>query len=413
MCSHSCFYRSLVYLHVLIAIFESATTIGLFVLISITHQELFFKTKHPEDGDLQAVGTINIIIIFVLFLAGAIRTIILLVFVFLVLLMPSVCFCMLCIPHCRNPYCKLLRSRSTNRFLSFNCNCPCYRARPKLRFQMQFILIIFISCIRIAMIIFCFTIQHNIATKSLAVIVAISFFFLIITSLLDFYHYRVWWHYKPILSKTTEHVEIPTAPLSKKHQRFIPYHLLGDNRTTHFGDKACSNNRCQNRDLEHIFIFHFKGYNPQPRYFDLDERTRYIGFHQTDPESAIQIAHSDFRISVKHECSMLGHGVYFARSREGTDRKANRQGAFICAEINMGRVLRVNAHERNLYRGKKDWWTTHDSAYFCHPDAAFDEFCIKDPSQILKWIMVIEKNDSKVELYGLDQEFDDTKCSCI
>ncbi|CAF0899965.1 unnamed protein product [Adineta steineri] len=105
-----------------------------------------------------------------------------------------------------------------------------------------------------------------------------------------------------------------------------------------FGDKACSKgSQCKNRDLEHIFIFHFKGYNPQPRFFDLEQtmpaKNLYIGFHQTDPKSAMLIAHSDFLISKKYESTMIGHGIYFARSRERTERKANRHGAFICAEI--------------------------------------------------------------------------------
>ncbi|CAF0981036.1 unnamed protein product [Adineta steineri] len=64
-----------------------------------------------------------------------------------------------------------------------------------------------------------------------------------------------------------------------------------------FGDKACSKgSQCKNRDLEHIFIFHFKGYNPQPRFFDLEQtapgKNLYIGFHQTDPKSAMLIAQS-------------------------------------------------------------------------------------------------------------------------
>ena len=112
--------------------------------------------------------------------------------------------------------------------------------------------------------------------------------------------------------------------------------------------------------------------------------------------------------------TMIGHGVYFARSREGTERKANRKGAFICAEVEMGRVLRLNPDERNLYRGKKDWWSTHDTSYFCNSDPRLDEFCVKSPSQILRWIMVIENGfDSKVFSYGLDREFDDTRCLCI
>ncbi|UJR17622.1 hypothetical protein I4U23_004518 [Adineta vaga] len=399
MNSHSCFYRSLVYLHVLIAIFESAMTITLFILISITHRELFFKIKHPDDDQLEIVGIVNMIIIIALFFAGAIRTVLLLIFVIFVMLIPSACICCLCIPHCRNGYLKLIKARSTHRFLSFSCNCLCYRARPKLRFQLQFVFVLLISCVRIGMIAFCLVIRHNITTKSLAVIVAISFFFLILTSLLDYYHYRIWWHYKPQLTGLEADFEMPTTSLSKKHKRYIPYHLLGDHRTMRFDDKACSNNnQCQNRDLEHIFIFHFEGYHPQPRYFDIQQtksgKKLYIGFHQTDAESATLIAHSDFRISTRYESTMIGHGIYFARSREGTERKANRCGAYICAEINMGRVLKLEPDERNLYR-----------------DPRYDEFCIKDPSQILKWIIVIKReSDTKVTNYGLDGEFDDTKC---
>ncbi|CAF4432491.1 unnamed protein product [Rotaria sp. Silwood2] len=212
---------------------------------------------------------------------------------------------------------------------------------------------------------------------------------------------------------------MPTTPLSTKHKRYIPYHLLGDNRTMRFGDKPCSDgSQCQNRRLEHIFIFHFKGFNPQARYRDIQQTTpgknRYIGFHQTDPGSAILIAHSDFLISTKYESTMIGHGVYFARSREGTERKANRHGAYICAEIDMGRVLELGPEDRNLYRGKNDWWAMHDTTYFCHPDSRLDEFCVKSPTQILKWIMVIEEEfDTKVVTYGLNKEFNDTRCWCI
>jgi hypothetical protein len=269
------------------------------------------------------------------------------------------------------------------------------------------------------MIAFCLAVPHNITTKSLAVIVAISFFFLILTSILDYYHYRVWWHYKPHFKNLEVDFEMPITPLSTKHKRYIPYHLLGDNRTNRFGDKPCSAGiECQNRRLEHISIFHFRGFNPQPRYRDIEQTTpgknRYIGFHQTDPDSAILIAHSDFIVSTKYESTMIGHGVYFARSREGTQKKANRHGAYICAEIDMGTVLELSPKERNFYRGKNDWWDTHDTAYFCHSDPRLDEFCIKSPTQILNWIIVVEKEfDTKVETYGLDQEFNDTSCWCI
>ena len=87
------------------------------------------------------------------------------------------------------------------------------------------------------------------------------------------------------------------------------------------GHKPCSDGpKCQNRQLEHIFIFHFRGFNPQPRFFDIEKtkssKNRYIGFHQTDPSSAILIAHSDFRISERYDSTMIGHMVSILLDRE-------------------------------------------------------------------------------------------------
>ena len=80
----------------------------------------------------------------------------------------------------------------------------------------------------------------------------------------------------------------------------------------------------------------------------------------------------------------------------------------------MGRVLELGPDNRNVYRGKKDWWDTHDTVYFYHTNLCLDEFCVKSPTQILNWIMVIEREfDTKVVNCRLVKEFDDTKCLCI
>lgn len=419
MSCHSCFYRSLFYFHGFIAVCEFIFTFALLVLIVFKKPDLFFDINHPNDHDWETISINYRIAIVVLFLVGAIRTVILFLFLFLLFSTISSCFCLLCISSSRTAIFNLVKSKSTNRFVSFNCNCPCYRPRPRLRFQLQFAFTLLLFCIRLATIVLCLLVKHHITTRSLAVVVAISFFFLIVASLLDYYHYRVWWHYEPQFNGLELGFQMPTTPLSPKHKRFIPYHLLGDYRTKNLGDKPCSDgSQCKIRRLEHILIFHFRGHNPQPRYRDLEQtkqgQSRYIGFHQTDPASAILIAHSNFNISTKYESTMIGHGVYFARSREGTQRKANRHGAYICAEIEMGRVLELNPGQRNLYRGKNDWWVTHDTAYFCHQDPSLDEFCVKSPTQILNWIIVIEKEfDTKVAAYGLHEEFSDARCPCI
>lgn len=89
-------------------------------------------------------------------------------------------------------------------------------------------------------------------------------------------------------------------------------------------------------------------------------------------------------------------------------------GAYICAEIAVGDVLRLDEHQGNMYRGRNDCWETHDTLYFCHSNPALDEFCVKSPNQILKWIIVITREfDAKMHEYGIYEEFTDTKCMCI
>ncbi|CAF2096451.1 unnamed protein product [Rotaria magnacalcarata] len=413
MSFHSWFYRSLFYFHAFVAIAEFIVSFSLIILIFITKRELFFKINHPDDDDWELVGIKNWIIIIVLFMVGTIRTVILFFFIFGVSVVTTQFFCLLCTECYRKALCKLFKAKATHRFIAFNCNCPCYRARPTLRFQLQLLFLILVSCIRIATIAFCFSLRHHITAKSLAVVVAISFFFLLLTSLLDYYHYRVWWHYKP-------QCDTISGTLSKKHKRYIPYHLMGDNRTMHHGDRPCSDgDRCTNRRLEHILIFHSKDFKPQKRYCDVQQKSPgknlYIGFHRTTAEAAVSIAHSDFAISTNNKSTMLGHGVYFARSMAETEGKANANGAYICAEIEMGKVKEVGpGPEKDSLRGTTHLWKEYDTVYYNHTKDSRDEFCVKSPDQILKWIITVnQEEDEKVRNYRLDTEFDDPMCGCI
>jgi hypothetical protein len=415
MSFHSWFYRSLFYFHALIAVSEFILIIALFILIFITKPELFFKIKHPDDENWELIGMKNWIIMMSLFIVGIFRTVILFFFIFGILGVSSYCCFLLCFKCFREAIYKLFKAKATHRFISFNCNCPCYRARPKLRFQLQFLFLILVSGIRIATIAFCLSLQHHITTKSLAVIVAISFFFLVLTSLLDYYHYRMWWRYKPDIIKLK--IAIPTTPLSNKHKRYLPYQLLGSNRTGQHGDKLCSNKRCKIRKLEHILIFHLSDYQPQPRWSEVKEfnpsADTYIGFHRTSAQSALLIAHSDFRRSTNPP-QMLGFGIYFARSIKNTLGKARFEGAVIAAEIRMGNVKEVSQNELNTVRNTDRWHPEFDTVYYNHENDQRDEFCIYDESQILKWIIVIDEQfDRKSSDYGMDREFDDTKCYCI
>jgi hypothetical protein len=89
--------------------------------------------------------------------------------------------------------------------------------------------------------------------------------------LLDVYHYRIWWHYRPSCDDETS-----CQRLSPKHVRFLPYHLLGDNRSMVVPDnQPCMNQDiCIKRELEHIMIFHSSEYKLQLRWRELNRSDR-------------------------------------------------------------------------------------------------------------------------------------------
>ena len=184
-----------------------------------------------------------------------------------------------------------------------------------------------------------------------------------------------------------------------------------------------------NRHLSHVVVFHGKDYKPQARWSSLkgrNLRTTYIGFHTTTPEFAVSIVHSEFRSSPS---GVLGKGVYFARSIEDTIGKAQTPGgACIIAEVRMGRVFEFDKHtvfrtekttgldrKKHQFIRSSEWHAEYDTCYMNHDNESKDEFCIKDPAkQIVKWVVVIDRaHDEKVEKYGLDTEFDSTKCFCV
>lgn len=86
-------------------------------------------------------------------------------------------------------------------------------------------------------------------------------------------------------------------------------------------------------------------------------------------------------------------------------------GAFIGAEVNMGRVRVISAAEINEVSNTDCWWEHYDTIYYAHVNENLDEFCVRSPHQISKWIMVMD--DDRLRRYGLDHEFDNTRCGCI
>jgi hypothetical protein len=254
---------------------------------------------------------------------------------------------------------KLFGNKALRRFLIIDCNCPCYKARPKLRFQMRFVLLCIFFILRITAIgLYASAPPGDNDGGALAGVCAVSLIFLFNKLCLDFYHYYVWWHY------TTER-DTRCHCRSKKHKRYLPYHMVGEYRDPRtLGDRPCTAKPCLKRTLDHIAVFHSNDYQPQDRWRDIpkppldvppkskicclkskeiDNQPHYIGFHTTDPDAAIGIAHSEFRPGT---CGWLGPGVYFARSVQGTIGKAKSDGgAYIIAEIRMGKVYEI---EREL-----------------------------------------------------------------
>ncbi|CAF4751787.1 unnamed protein product, partial [Rotaria sp. Silwood2] len=267
----------------------------------------------------------------------------------------------------------LIASKPIHRFLLFNCNCPCYIARPKWRFLVRFLFITISIGLRLLAIILYATAptynsyEFSCRTRQLSWICAITLPSSILTLLLDYYHYRVWWHYVPSCDQNPFY-----RRYLRKNRRFIPYHLMGAYRNEiQLWNEPCELQQlCLDRTLEHIMIFHFNTHTPTPRWSDVPNKdpltTTYIGFHRTDALAAVNIAYTDFRLSTTRP-QMLGHGIYFARSIFHTQFKARRDGAVICAEILMGRVLEIENDELENVSNTNAWHQTFDTIYYRHP----------------------------------------------
>ncbi|CAF4180133.1 unnamed protein product, partial [Adineta steineri] len=199
--------------------------------------------------------------------------------------------------------------KALRRFIPFDCNCPCYRARPKLRFRLRTFFFFLCLVLRFAAIYLYWSVSET-DSRGLSHFYSclLSLVFLIGTFLLDLYHYSVWWYYTPQID-TRCHCR------SRKHKCYLPYHIVGNtSRKGILGDRECTSTNCRNRHLSHVVVFHSSSFKPQPHWCTLEENdpnATYIGFHTTTPEAAVSIVHSEF---IPSSVGMLGKGVYFARS---------------------------------------------------------------------------------------------------
>lgn len=249
------------------------------------------------------------------------------------------------------------------------CNCPCYRTRPKLRLINRVVLLILCVLLRIIA-----SILYSIGGRILLVaLCAASIVFILVSLAFDYYHYRMWWHYRPAGDNIG-------GKYCSAHRRYLPYHMLGEKRDPMtLGDEPCSRTPCNNRKLEHILICHYSDYNPQQRWPEISSETDiYIGFHRRNPKKAIEMAHNGMELSklnsdVKHtnprdgtesKDLMLGIGIYFARSIDGTKGKARTTGAIMCAEIRMGKVRVIERADIPSVINSNAWHQEYDTIYY-------------------------------------------------
>lgn len=154
---------------------------------------------------------------------------------------------------------------------------------------------------------------------------------------------------------------------------------------------AFANGKCPKRDPEHMIVFHSNDHDVQERWGSLPQSgtTTYFGFHMITAPAAVAIAHSDFRRSLSPP-QMLGFGVYFARSSPSFKRTDKDDYALICAEVHMGRVLQVTRDQISTVCNSNAWWEHFDTVYYSSEIEKRDEFCIKDPEQIIRWVIAVD-----------------------
>ncbi|CAF1501331.1 unnamed protein product [Rotaria magnacalcarata] len=435
MCS-SYGYKALPYLQAVIAICEFALGIVRIVVYfspkpSISPTSVFGTgISNGTDISSPLMSSTQVMAAFALdWIASIVPTFMAVyITIFMLIATCSVCVACLCITKaiaCKNSdtkgsgtlfrvLCLMCLSKPNHRCVSLTCNCPCYKARPFLRFQVRLGLSAFFLLLRIiAIILYASAKNVSVYGAQMAVYCTASVGLLLLSMGLDLYQYRIWWHYKPDGLYKKCRCLCCRQHLHPSHKRFLPIPLLGKFRDAKkLGDRPCEftvSGGCPNRSLEHIVSFHAFDFKPLRRFQPGKDKT-YIGFHQTTTEAAIGISQEGFRKSMKPP-QMLGFGVYFARSFADTEGKARAAGAFIVAEINMGHVRMIERAQIDEVRNTDSWWKEFDTIYLKHEEEKRDEFCIKDPSQILKWIMVM--NDGRLYRYGLDQEFANTHFGCI
>ena len=138
---------------------------------------------------------------------------------------------------------RIFLNKSLHRFLTLNCNCPCYKSRPQRRFFFRLCFLLLCCTLRlVATIIYSTVHNKNNDSKTMATLCGVSIIFIFLTLCMDLYHYVIWRYY-------------------------IPQSDYRDVRV--FGDGSCRKQPCHNKTLDYITVFHSSEYQPQDRWQNL------------------------------------------------------------------------------------------------------------------------------------------------
>ena len=268
------------------------------------------------------------------------------------------------------------------KFSTLTCiRCQCYTRRPQFILLTRFSVLVFFEVLRfVAFILACVCAsQYRPVGLVYAIVAGLSLPSAIFLLAVEFLHYyRLWFQYRP---DTPSDEIIDYNPC---HQRFIPHSIICDPQTTHGKDFQCKEgNNCLSENLYHAIICHSENRSYPP------ERTGdnqfVIGFHPTSHATAYSIARTDFQHS---KDGWIGPGTYFTTSLDRQEFKMNQFGAYICAQVDLGKTKRITAPD-DCKAGKG-----YDTVYYERSFVAH-EFCVRNLYQIRSWIIVVHQDPDK------------------
>ena len=156
------------------------------------------------------------------------------------------------------------------------------------------------------------------------------------------------------------------------------------------GAKECPfDDDCDNTEPKHRVKYHKREDVFKLEMFDENDNI-VVGFHQTSLDNVKNIIKSTIRPSSE---GWIGSGIYFATNFAATENKANNKGATLVAKIQLGKVeeLRRKPTSRSANKIAEGC----NSRYLHHDSPKYDEFIIRDATQIKEYVVVVTKNAVK------------------